>query len=487
MPNAPQFLVTQFGIWKAGAIAVPLNPFYTDQELAHALNEVGATLVVVLTLFYDKIKALQPQTAVKQVVATHIKEYLPSFKRLLFTLLRDRKEGHRIQLAAGDEWLPTLLRAGQGIRHTSLATPDRPALLMFTGGTTGNPKAAVSTHHGLTMAGRQISAWMKNVTEPWQDAILLLMPLFHTYGNVGVLSAALVSRLTMVPIPNPRDLDGLVAIVDKERPAFLAGVPTLFNALLNHPRVRDGGVNMRSIKLCLSGASALLAETKLRFESVSGGRIIEGYALTESVMALVMTPVAGTYKPGSVGLPLPDVAVRVVDVDDTTVDLPLGEVGEILIGAPQLMAGYWRRPAETEEILRDGWLHTGDLGYLDEDHYLFVVDRKKDVIKPSGFQVWPREVEEVLATHPAVAEVGVAGVPDPLQVEAVKAWVVVRAGEQVTEAALRDHCRATLAAYKVPRQIVFRSALPKSTVGKVLRRRLVAEDLAAEEEEAPQS
>ena len=267
----------------------------------------------------------------------------------------------------------------------------------------------------------------------------------------------------------------MLATIHKVHPAFLPGVPTLFIALLNHPKVVAGKADLRSLKLCLSGAAPLLAETKQRFEALTGGRIVEGYALTESMMAAVLTPIGGVYKVGSTGLPLPDVEIRIVDADTGKHDLPAATVGEVLIRAPQLMQGYWQNPAETANAIRDGWLYTGDLGYLDEDGYLFLVDRKKDVIKPSGFQVWPREVEEVIATHPAVAEVGVAGVPDAHSGEAVKAWVVLRQGQQVSAEELRAYCREKLTAYKVPKHIEFRDSLPKTLVGKVLRRELAAE------------
>jgi long-chain acyl-CoA synthetase len=266
------------------------------------------------------------------------------------------------------------------------------------------------------------------------------------------------------------------------QPFLLSGVPTLFVALLNHPDVQAGRADLTSLRLCTSGAAPLLAETKKRFETLTGGRIVESYGLTESMMALAATPVHGTYKPGAVGIPLPDVEIRIVDVDDGQSNLPSGEVGEVLIRAPQLMQGYWQRPTETANVIRDGpsagsgerWLYTGDLGYVDEDGYLFIVERKKDVIKPSGFQVWPREVEEVIASYPAVAEVGVAGVPDAYQGEAVKAWVVLRDGHQVTADELRAYCREQLVAYKVPKHVEFRDDLPKSMVGKVLRRELAA-------------
>lgn len=480
MPNCPQFLIAQLGVWKAGAIVVPLNPLYVDSDLVHALQETGARMAIVLTPFYEKVKALQGQTALQQVIATNIKEYLPWPTRLLFTWLRERKEGHRIRLRAGDLWLQDLLhQEAQCAPPNVPVTPADPALLMFTGGTTGRAKAALSTHHGLLMAGMQIHAWMQGITEAWRDVTLLLMPLFHTYGNVGVFSTSIVARHTMVPVPNPRDLDDLVATIRRTKPAYLCGVPTLFNALLAHPAVKAGKVDLRSIKLCISGAAPLLAATRERFEAASGGRLVEGYALTESVMAAVITPLRAGGRDGAIGVPLPDVEVRIADTDTGEGSLPPGTIGEIVIRAPQLMREYWRQPEETAETIRDGWLYTGDLGFLDENGYLHLVDRKKDVIKPSGFQVWPREVEEVIARHPAVAEVAATGVPDARQGEAVKAWVVLESGASLSADELRTFCRQHLTAYKVPRHVAFCEALPKSAVGKVLRRELTGIDARA--------
>jgi len=473
LPNCPQAIVAEFGIWKAGAIPTPINPLYTERELEHALNECGAETVIVLTPFYAKIKALQPRIPVRRVIATNIKEYLPAMLRLLFTLFKEKKEGHRITLQADDRWMGDLLRQHAGApRPDVLIKPDDPALLLFTGGTTGTPKAALSTHQALVMTGMQFKAWFGKTLVDWDDSIMVNMPLFHTYGQVGVMTTALIGHHPLVLVPNPRDLDDMVATIRKARPAFLPGVPTLFIALLNHPDVRAGKADFTSLKLCISGAAPLLAETKRRFEALTGGRIVEGYALTETVMAGALTPIEGAYKEGAIGLPLPDVEVRIVDAETGQTDLPLGEVGEVLVRAPQLMVGYWEQPEETANVLRDGWLYTGDLGYLDEDGYLAIVDRKKDVIKPSGFQVWPREVEEVIAAHPAVAEVGVAGVPDERQGEAVKAWVVLQEGQQLTADELRAFCKGQLAGYKVPKHVEFRSDLPKTMVGKVLRREL---------------
>jgi long-chain acyl-CoA synthetase len=302
--------------------------------------------------------------------------------------------------------------------------------------------------------------------------------MFHCYGNVAILGGALLGHHPLALVPNPRDLDDLLDTIQKVRPALLPAIPTLLTMLINHPRVSSRKVDLQSIKLCLSGAAPLLAETKKRFETVTGGRIFEGYGLTESMVACVATPVHGVYKQGSVGVPLPDVEIRILDAEDGHTELAAGRVGEIVMRAPQLMWGYWERPAETAEMLRDGWLFTGDLGYMDEDSYLFIVDRKKDLIKANGFQVWPREVEEVIASHPAVLEVGVAGVPDALRGEAVKAWVVLREGQKVTGAEIRTYCREKLVDYKVPKQVEFRESLPKTLIGKIMRRELVREEIA---------
>jgi long-chain acyl-CoA synthetase len=477
LPNSPQSIITQLGVWKAGGIATPINPLYTEHELERLLLECGAETVVVLTRFYKKVKSLQPRTSVRHIIVTNIKEYLPPLLSLLFTLFKEKKGGHRIRLQPNDLWLSNLLRQHADLPRPNVRiNPKDPALLLFSGGTTGEPKGAVGTHHALLMTGMQLRAWFSTFTVEWEDVVLLTIPLFHVYGNVGVFAVGIFGRDSFAVIPDPRDTDDLVTTIRKIHPTFLPGVPTLFNALLNHPDVQTGKVDFRSIKLCFSGASSLLAEVKKRFETLTGGRVVEGYGLTESMMAAVLTPLHGPYKPGSVGTPLPDVEVRIVDVDTGQGNLPTGEVGEILMRAPQLMQGYWQRPIETEKTIRDGWLYTGDIGYLDRDGYLFIVDRKKDVIKPSGFQVWPREVEEVIASHPAVNEVGVGGVSDEYQGEAVKAWVVLRPGQQATADEIRAYCRKKLAGYKVPKHIEFTDSLPKTLVGKVLRRALIAKE-----------
>ena len=477
LPNSPQLILTQLGVWKAGGIAAPINPLYTGHELERLLLECGAETVVVLTRFYNKVKPLQPRTRVRHIIATNIKEYLPRFLSFLFTLFKEKKEGHRIKLQANDLRLSDLLRQHAGIQRPNVKiSPEDSALLLFSGGTTGEPKGAVGTHQALLMTGMQLRAWFSTITSEWEDVILLTIPLFHVYGNAGVFAVGIFGRDSFAIIPDPRDIDEVITTIRKVRPTFFPGVPTLFNALLNHPDVQAGKVDFKSMKLCVSGASSLLAEVKNRFETLTGGRVVEGYGLTESMMAAVVNPLHAPYKPGSVGTPLPDIEIRIADVNTGEGSLPPCEVGEVLMRAPQLMQGYWQRPLETEKTIRKGWLYTGDIGYLDEDGYLFVVDRKKDVIKPSGFQVWPREVEEVIASHPAVNEVGVGGVSDEYQGEAVKAWVVLRPGQQVTADDIRGYCREKLAGYKVPKHIEFTDSLPKTMVGKVLRRELVEKE-----------
>jgi long-chain acyl-CoA synthetase len=480
LPNCPQFLLVQFGAWKIGAIVSPINPTYTEREIEEPIRDHGIEILVTLTRYYGRVKAVQPRTPLRHTIATNIKDFFPPLLRWLFTLARERREGDRITLAAGDYGLLPLLRHHAARRVPRAAIDgDDPAMLLMSGGTTGTPKGVLGKHAVYVITGLQVKAWLQSALGD-RDVICAPLPFFHVYANVGVQALALVNRSPMALVPNPRDIRDLLSTIRKTKPAFFNGVPTLYVGMLNHADVQRGRVDLKSIKICFSGSSALLADTKRRFEALTGGRIVEGYSLTEAMMALCVNPVNGINKTGSVGMPLPDVHIRIFDSETGTRVLPPNEVGEIACSAEQLMTGFWERPDETNAVLRDHsengvsrrWLHTGDLGYLDEDGYLFIVDRQKDLIKTSGFQVWPREVEEVVAAHPAVAEVGVAGVLDEFRGEAVAAWVVLRAGHTVTEEELRDFCRSQLAPYKVPSRVKFRTELPKSMVGKVLRRAL---------------
>jgi long-chain acyl-CoA synthetase len=480
LPNCPQFFIAEFGAWKSGAIVVALNPTYSDRELELALTSTGAETVVVLTSFYARAKSVQAKTAVRRVVATSIKEYLPPVLRILFTLVKEKKEGHRIQIQDGDFWLQDLLKQHRGAPKPPVTVgPDDRAVVLSSGGTTGTPKGVVGLHRHYVAAGLQLYEWTKSAKEPWTDVIMLPLPLFHVYANVGVQPLAFVGPNPLSIVPNPRDISDLLKTIKQAKPAFFNGIPTLYNAILNHPEVRAGKVDLSSIKLCFSGAAALMAETKRQFEEKTGAFIVEGYSLTEGMMACCVNPVRGTKKIGSIGLPLPDVEVRIVEAEDATRVLGPHEIGEMLLRAPQHMLEYWNNPQETALTLRthgegQPWVHTGDLAYMDDEGYIFLVDRKKDMIKTSGFQVWPREIEEVLATHPSVQEVAVAGVPHAAKGEIAKAWVVLKADAAASEDDLRAFCRERLAPYKVPGSVEFRPDLPKSMVGKVLRRMLTA-------------
>jgi long-chain acyl-CoA synthetase len=482
LPNCPQFIIAEVGAWKVGAIVTPLNPLYSERELTDFLGGSGAETVVALTSLYTRIKSAQPHTALKRVIATSIKEYLPPLQSFLFTLLKETRESLRRQLHAEDFRLQDLLKRYAHAPRPNIAVgPDDAAVILMSGGTTGTPKGALGQHGSLVAAGLQSYAWLRPVWVDWRDIVMLPLPLFHAYGCIGGQSIAFVGRNPLLLIPDPRDITDIIRTIGRMRPTFLIGVPTLFSVLLDHPDVLAGKVDLRSIKLCFSGAAPLPVATKQRFEALTGARILEGYSLTEAMLASTCNPVCGAKKLGSVGMPLPDVALRIVDLETGERDLAAGEVGEIIMRAPQLMSGYWQNALETADVLRvhgagSPWLHTGDLGWMDDDGYVWLVERRKDLIKTSGYQVWPREVEEVIASHPAVAEVGVAGVPDARKGEVVKAWVVLRPGMAVTVDEIRRDCQAKLAPYKVPAQVEFRHALPKTMIGKVRRHMLATND-----------
>lgn len=475
LPNSPQFIIAEVGAWKAGAIVCPINPTYTDRELQDALNATGAETAVVLNRFYLKVKTLQSRTALKRVIATGIKDYLPIRTRIAYTIVREKKDGDRIAMLHGDFRFKQVLRRGGAGSPLTPPRPDDIAVILMSGGTTGTPKGVVGTHRGMVTSGLQLQAWLKPLMKEWTDTIMVPLPLFHTYANTGVQSLAFINHNPLSLTPNPRDLRDVLEEINTVKPAFICAVPTLLNGLLSHSMTRSGKVDWGSIKLCFSGAAALMADTKLRFEELTGGVIVEGYSLTEAQMAVVANPVLGVKKIGSVGMPLPDIEILIVDSDDGTTRLPQGGFGEIVVRAPQIMQGYWQRPEETLEMIRhddsgNRLLYTGDLGYIDHDGYLFIVDRKKDLIKTSGYQVWPREIEEIISLHPSVQEVGVAGLPDKMRGEKAKAWIVLVPGATATEAEIKAWCRERLASYKVPAKYEFVVELPKTQVGKVLRR-----------------
>ena len=500
LPNCPQFLIAEIGAWKAGATVLPLNPLYTAGELREPLAAAGIELVVTLTPFYTRLKEIQRETGVKRIVATNIKEYLPALLRVLFTLLKEKKAGHRITLEPGDLWFQDCLKdhasavrdrqsrtiARRSRNHADERWNDRDAEGRGRAASMprcgGNAVEDVAASPGISRAKRRGG-----------------LP-GHYGGRPSAVPCVRVRRHSESCHHRPNS-DGartrtLVTSTTCSRPSRAIGprssarCPRSSSRLLNHPKVKAKAVDFSPIRTCFSGAAPLMAATKTQFEALTGGRIVEGYSLTEAMMACIVNPLNGINKLGSVGVPLPDVEVAIVDPESGTRFLPNGETGEIILRAPQLMAGYFNDTEETARTLRvhpdsptsigtGPWLHTGDLGYLDADSFLFIVDRQKDLIKTSGYQVWPREIEEVLAAHPCVQEVGVAGVPDEVKGEVVKAWVVKRAGTNPTLEELRAYCKQNLAPYKTPAHVEFRDSLPKTMAGKVLRRALVAEHKAS--------
>ena len=480
MPNTPQFVMAYYGILKAGGAVVATNPLYTPPEIEHQASDAGIDVMFVMTNFYKTIKKAQPKTKIKKLIVTNLKETLPPLMRLLFTLAREKKGGFRIEdgLQEGEVWLQDLISKYKGASRPSVQIdPDDTALFQYSGGTTGISKGAVATHRNVLANTLQMRSWFVNMDEG-KEVFLMGIPLFHVYGMVAGMNLAMATGSTMVMVPNVRDLKDVMENISKYRCTIFPGVPALYNGINNHPDVKAGKYDLSSIKACISGSAPLMRETKEQFEKLTGGKVFEGYGLSEAPTGTHCNPLLGVNKTGSIGMPLPNMECRIVSLDDGETDLPQGEIGELLLHGPQVMKGYHNMPTETTNSLRkdkDGkiWLYTGDIVRMDEDGYFYIVDRKKELIKPGGFQVWPREVEEAIASHPKVLEVGVGGIPDPNRGETVKAWIVLKPDETLTVEELKAYCKERLAPYKVPTHFEFRNELPKTTVGKILRRELI--------------
>jgi len=480
MPNIPQFVLAYFAILKAGAIVVATNPLYTSREIEHQVNDAGIEIMLVMSSFYKLLKETQPRTKIHTLIVTNIKEALPSTTRLLFTLAMEEKGGHKVELAQGDYWMKDLITRHKPDDRPKLEIgPNDFALFQYSGGTTGISKGAIALHRNLVANALQIRSWMPSAIEG-NETVLMAIPLFHVFGMVAGMLFALRVVSSMVMVPNPRDMKDIIANIKKYKPTIYPGVPTMYTALNNHPDVKAGKVDMSSFKACISGSAALMRETKETFEALSGGKVFEGYGLSEAPTATHCNPLYGENRTGSIGIPMTDVDCRIMDLDDGVTVMPVGEIGELVVKGPQVFYGYHNMPTETANTLRDGWLYTGDIARMDEDGYFYIVDRKKELIKPSGYQVWPREVEEVIMEHPNVLEVGVAGITDPYRGETVKAWVVLKPGEMLTEKEIKEWCKKSLAKFKLPSEVEFRTELPKTLVGKVLRRELVRQHKEAE-------
>jgi long-chain acyl-CoA synthetase len=364
------------------------------------------------------------------------------------------------------------LGSSESFAFKSETGPDDNALFQYTGGTTGIAKAAVASHRNLVTNSLQFKAWMSTLQEE-QETFLLALPVYHIYAMVCGMLLGMALRANLVMLPDPRNIAGLLSAIQANHVSYFPAAPTLYNAINNAPEVIAGKVDLTSIKACISGSAPLMEQTKRKFEQLTGGRILEGYGLSEAPTATHCNPLQGENRSGSIGLPLPDVDARIVDLDNGSTDMPVGEPGELIIQSPQVMLGYHNMPEETALAMRDGWLYTGDIARMDKDGYFTILDRKKELIKPGGMEVWPREVEEVLSAHPKIAEAAVAGIPDAYRGETVKAWVVCKPGQSLEEAELQAWCRKRLAPFKIPTVIEFRSEFPKSSVGKILKWKLL--------------
>ncbi len=498
MPNCAAFIIAYFGVLKAGGVVSATNPTYPAEKMREQINDCGAQVVITLTLFYNAIKQIQARTQVKTVIATNVKEYLPPIAGLLFTLAREKKDGHYLPaLQSGDYWLPDLLERFASQKAQVDVTCDDLAIFQYTGGTTGIPKAAMSTHRALVANTVQCRAWLlgkTGETDASGEVFLGAIPFFHVYGLITVVGFAMALGARIVLVPNARDINDLLGSIEKYKPTIFMGVPALYNALNSHPSVTSGKVSLGSIRICMSGSAPLSPVTKREFERLSGGKLLEGYGMSEAPTASHCNPLHGENRAGSIGLPFPDMEARVVSLDDGETDVPVGEIGELVMRGPQLMVGYHGMPTETANALRkdaDGklWLYTGDITRMDDDGYFYIVDRKKDMALIGGFNVYPNMVEKVLAEHPAVQEVAVAAIPHPEKVgqEALKAWIVVREGKSVTPDDLIAFASERLARAEVPTRYAFVDSLPKSTVGKTLRRELVQMEMAERESKATAS
>jgi long-chain acyl-CoA synthetase len=475
MPNIPQFIITYYAILKAGGVVVATNPLYSPREIEHQLNDCGAEVAIVMSLFYKTLKSVQPNTKLKQVIVTSIKDYMGTLIKLLFSLTREQKDGHKVEsLAAGDQWWNDVLAKYAAAPKPNIDVgPDDTALFQYTGGTTGVAKGAVALHRNLVANTLQSRAWFVDIKDG-QDTQLAAIPLFHVYGMVVAMSLSVQAAATMIVVPNARDIVNVLTSIDKHKPSLFPGVPTLYNAINNHPDLAK--YDVKSIQACISGSAPLMPETKLKFESVTGGKLMEGYGLSEAPTATHCNPLHGENRTGSIGLPFPDVECRIVSLDDGETDMPVGEIGELAIRGPQVMKGYWNMPTETQNTLRGGWLFTGDIARMDEDGYFYIVDRKKDMVIAGGFNIYPTNIERVMKEMPQILDVAAAGIPDPYRGETIKLWIVVKPGQTLTEAEVLDFAKKNLAKFEVPTMIEFRTELPKTLVGKVLRRALVAEE-----------
>ncbi|HEY4485532.1 MAG TPA: long-chain fatty acid--CoA ligase [Nitrospiria bacterium] len=474
LPNVPQCVIAYFGALKAGAIVVQTNPLYVEREIEHQIKDSGAETLITLDMFYPRIASIQHRTPLKRILLTGAGDYLPLLLRLLYPL-KAMKEGQRVKAPRSAPYhdFVNLIRRAEATQPIVPVQPQDTALLQYTGGTTGVPKGVMLSHRNLAANALQCRTWMPSLREG-QEVFLGAIPFFHVYGLSTCMNLALMIGGCLVLVPRFKTDDVLKTIVRHKVTIFM-GVQAMYVAINNFPKVKR--YDLSSIRICISGAGPLHVEVQERFEELTGGKLVEGYGLSEASPVTHSTPIYGLRKKGSIGLPFPDTDVKIVDEETGTRELPIGEIGELAVRGPQVMQGYWKMEGETLNVIRNGWLHTGDMARMDEDGFFFIVDRKKDMIKTRGENVYPREVEEALFRHPKVREAVVVGLPDEFSVESIKAYIVLKERERATEEEIIAFCRKELARFKVPRYIEFRTELPKTFVGKVLRRVLLDEEL----------
>jgi long-chain acyl-CoA synthetase len=479
LPNCPQFAIAYYATLMVGGIVVPCNPQYVARELEHQFNDSGAKVAVTLSLTYPIVKQIRAKTKLEHVIVTNVKEYFPGLLKFLFTVATEKKEGH-FQDISGDAdtyWFQDLLAQAPAKPDPVEVKPEDTGVLMYTGGTTGVSKGAQLTHRNLVANAIQVRWWMWDSKEG-EEVMLTAVPLFHSYGMTVAMNQTIYIGGSMVLIPNPRILDHVLKSINKHKPTLFPGVPAMYVSVSSNPDV--GKYDVSTIRACISGAAGLPPEVQESFERLTGGKLVEGYGLSEATPVTHCNPIYGKRKDGSwIGLPVPDTEAVIKDLETGESILGTGDIGELCLRGPQVMKGYWNMPTETANTLRDGWLHTGDIARMDHDGFFQIVDRKKDMILGTGgYNIYPREVEDVLYENPKVLEATVAGVPvGKERGERVKAYVVLRPGETATEEEMIEYCRDNLAYYKVPKFVEFRDELPKTMVGKILRRVLVEEEL----------
>jgi long-chain acyl-CoA synthetase len=471
MPNVPPMMIAYFATLRLGAQVVNTNPLYVEREIEHQFNDAGVTVVVTLDfLWWNKLRGIMDRTGVEHVVVTSIPDYLP-FPLNLLAPLKLKKTGQYVKVPKEDNvhFFKEMVKGNEPAPPKADVSPDDLAVLQYTGGTTGLSKGAMLTHRNLSANLQQGGAVFTGAV-PGEEVFLACLPYFHVFGMTACMLIPVMMGAHVVLVPNPRDIDDQVKSIARYRVTMYPSLPALFGAINNHPKADS--MDLSSVKYCFSGSAPLPVEVLQRFEELTGSKITEGFGLTESSPITHANPLDGLRKVGSVGVPVPNTDMKVVDVETGEQELGLNQEGELCIKGPQIMAGYWNRPEETAKTLRDGWLYTGDLARIDDDGFTFIVGRKKDMIVASGYNIYPDEVDQVLFSHPAVLEAATIGVPDEKRGETVKSFVVLKPDASATEDEIMEFCRRELAPYKVPRSVEFIDELPKSSALKILRREL---------------